>query len=230
MTYSEEEQVERLKRFGQDYGTPIMVGIALALAVFAGWRYWDKHKIEQATLATTSYEKVSSALQILEANPADQTANTELQKFAQELKQDYAGTPYATAASLQLAKRAVDGKSWAEAEKQLRWVLEQKPDEGTRTIVNVRLARVLAAKGDSAAALDLLAKETNPAFKSTVEEAKGDIYHAQGKLDQARTAYQAADAALKDRKDTRPPLEAKLADAGLAPAPRKTDDDAKAAQ
>ena len=59
MSYSEEEQVEQLKRFWQDYGTPILVGISLALAVFAGWRFWQQSQIE-ASAAAASLPAASS--------------------------------------------------------------------------------------------------------------------------------------------------------------------------
>ena len=42
MSTHDDEQIENLKRFWQDYGTPILVGASIALAVFAGWRYWQQ--------------------------------------------------------------------------------------------------------------------------------------------------------------------------------------------
>jgi predicted negative regulator of RcsB-dependent stress response len=229
VSYSEEEQIENLKRFWDDYGTFILVVAALVVAAFAGWRYWQTNKVNQATLATSVYQDVTGSIQKLQTNPADQKANTDLQKNAQKLMQDFAGTPYASSAALALAKHAVDSNDLKEAEKQLRWVLTQKPEEGTRIIATVRLARVLAGKGDTAAALALLANENDDAFVPLVQEARGDIFVAQGKTDEARKAYAAADAAAAKRAEQRPFLETKMADVGVAPAERADLDGAKAA-
>ena len=51
MSQHEDEQIENLKRFWQDYGTPILVGITIAVTVFAGWRYWQTEKVNSATKA-----------------------------------------------------------------------------------------------------------------------------------------------------------------------------------
>ncbi len=220
MSYSEEEQVERLKRFWVDYGTAILLGSALALAVFAGWRYWQKSTVESATEAANLLREVLTSSQSLQANPADKTANTELQSKAKKLQDEFAKTPHALHAGLLLAKQAVAAGDLKEAEKQLNWVLERKPETGLRVLATVRLAQVLVAKNDLAAALALLDKENEPAFAPTLEESRGDILKAQGKLEDARKAYQAADTALALRNESRPILEMKMADVGLSPAAR----------
>lgn len=101
-------------------------------------------------------------------------------------------------------------------------MLDQKPAEGIRVLATTRLARVLAAEKQHDAALALLTQEKAPGFEPTVEELKGDIYQAQGKIEDARKAYQAASAALLARDERSPVLELKMADVGLAPpAPEK---------
>ncbi len=216
MSYSEEEQVEKLKRFWQDHGTPILVGISLALAVFAGWRYWQQSHLETAAAAAAGYQAALEAAQKLTVNPDDKEANTELQRQSLKVIQDQAGTPYAVNAALLLAKRAVEVGDAKEAEKQLRWVLEQKSvDEGMRAMTTLRLARVLADKGDGKGALALLDQATEPAFMPTRDELRGDILRAAGDVAGARKAYEAAVKVLVERKESRPLLDAKLADVGV---------------
>lgn len=216
MSQHEEEQVENLKRFLKDYGTPIMVGIALALAVFAGWRLWQNDRLDQATKAATIYQDMLSAVERSHVNPQDKAGNTDVQRYAKTLKEDYAKTPYALSAGLLLARQASDRNDFKEAEKQLHWVLEQKPGEGERVLTVTRLARVMAGEKQYDAALALLDKETDAGFKPTIEELKGDIYQVQGKIPEAQKAYQAAAAALQARDERRPLLEMKMADVGLA--------------
>ncbi|MCB1656837.1 MAG: tetratricopeptide repeat protein, partial [Pseudomonadales bacterium] len=126
MSTHDDEQLENLKRFWQDYGTPIIVGASIALAVFAGWRYWQQDKLQTATIAANSYQASQDAYQKLAVNPEDKAANTDLQREAQKLLQEYPATPYASNAALLLAKRAIELKDYKEAEKQLRFVLNQE--------------------------------------------------------------------------------------------------------
>lgn len=228
MSQHDEEQIENLKRFWQDYGTPILVGVAIAVSVFAGWRYWQTEKLNASTKASTVFQDMLSAAQRSQLNPADKAADTDVQRLAKSLKDDYANTPYAINAALLQARQASDRGDNKEAEKHLRWVLEQKPSEGVRILATTRLARVLAAQKQYDAAMALLVKETNPGFAPTVNELKGDVFQAQGKPEEARKAYQAAVAALEDRDERRPLLEMKMADVGLA-APQPKEDEARTA-
>jgi len=218
----EEEQLEKLKQFMKDYGTPILVGVALAVAVFVGWRFWQNNQMDQATKASAIYQDMLSAVQRNQVNSQDKAASTDMQRYAKTLKEEYAKTPYALNAGLLLARQAADRNDFKEAEKQLRWVLEQKPGEGERVLASTRLARVLAAQKQYDAALALLSKETDAGFTPTIEELKGDIYQAQGKIPEAQKAYQVAEAALQERDERRPLLEMKMGDVGLAvPEPKK---------
>ena len=217
MSQHEEEQIENLKRFWQDYGTPILVGVAIAVSVFAGWRYWQAEKLNSATKAATVFQDMLGAAQRSQLNPDDKAASTDVQRLAKSLKDDYAGTPYAISAAMLQARHAIDRGDNKDAEKQLRWVLDQKPAEGIRVLATTRLARVLAAGKQHDAAIALLVKEKAAGFEPTLEELKGDIYQAQGKLEEARKAYQAASAALLARDERSPVLELKMADVGVAP-------------
>jgi predicted negative regulator of RcsB-dependent stress response len=221
----EEEQIESLKRFWADYGTPILVGVVLAIAVFLGWNYWQKSRLGDATKAAQAFQEMLSAVQRAQVNPADKAAVTDVQRFGKALKEEHAGTPYAVSAGLLLGRQAADRADYKEAEKQLRWVLEQKPGEAERLLATARLARVLGAQKQYDAALALLEKEKDTAgFAPTIDELKGDLYQAQGKTEKAREAYLAAAKALQERDERRPLLELKMADVGLAPLEPKKDE------
>lgn len=224
----DEEQLENMKRFWQDYGTPILVGVVLAIAVFFGWRFWQNARIDAATKGAEVFQDMLGSVQRSHLNAEDKEAATDVQRFAKTLKDDYASTPYARSAGLLLARQAVDRNDYKEAEKQLRAVLESKPSESERVLVVTRLARVLAAQKQYDDALAVLAKEKDAGFLPTIEEIRGDIYVAQGKVPEAQKAYLAAVAALAERDERRPLLELKLADVGLAPPEKASDKAAKA--
>ncbi len=215
MSTHDDEQLENLKRFWQDYGTPIVVGASVALAVFAGWRYWQQSQLETATMAANTYQSTLEAYQKTNTNPDDKAANTDLQRNAQKLTQDFTNTPYAANAALLLAKRAMENKDVKEAEKQLRWALTQKVDDGVKSLISLRLAHLLSEKGDNKGALALLSQDSNAAFTPSREELRGDILKASGDIAGAQKAYQSAAKALVERNEPRPLLDMKMADVGL---------------
>jgi predicted negative regulator of RcsB-dependent stress response len=211
----DDEQIENLKRFWQDYGTPILVGASIALAVFAGWRYWQQSEQQTASIAANAYQATQDAYKKLVANADDTAASTDLQREAQKLMQDFTKTPYAANAALLLAKRAIDLKDFKTAEKQLRFVLTQKIDDGLKSVATLRLASVLAETGDTKAALAALNSDTNPAFTPSREELRGDLLKQTGDIAGAQKAYQAAAKVLVERQEPRPVLDMKMADVGL---------------
>lgn len=223
MSSHDDEQIEALKRFWQDYGTPILVGVTLAVAAYAGWGYWQNTKVEASVKGSAVFQDMLGAAQRSQLNPEDKESVTDLQRYAKTLREDFAGTPYVHSAGLLLARQAVDRQDYKEAEKQLRLVLDAKPSESERVLVVTRLARVLAAQARYDEALVLLAKEKDKGFTPTIEEIRGDIYVAQGKVADAQKAYLAAINALEERDERRPLLEVKLSDTGMAPPVKKAD-------
>lgn len=215
MSTHDDEQIENLKRFWQDYGTPILVGASIALAVFAGWRYWQQSEQQTASIAANAYQATQDAYKKLAANADDKAASTDLQREAQKLMQDFTKTPYAANAALLLAKRAIDLKDFKTAEKQLRFVLTQKIDDGLKSVATLRLASILAETGDTKAALAALNGDTNPAFTPSREELRGDLLKQTGDIAGAQKAYQAAAKVLVERQEPRPVLDMKMADVGL---------------
>ena len=101
------------------------------------------------------------------------------------------------------------------------------PDE-TEHLVRTRLARVLAAQKKPDAALAELDQVKDASLAPLVDEIRGDIHLAKGDQARAAAAYKAADAALAGRDEARPLLALKLAEVGLEPAPRKSDEAAAA--
>lgn len=220
MAYNEDEAVESLKTWWQRYGMSLLLGVAVAGAGVAGWRWWQADQINSAAVAQTIQQQMNTAAQRSLANPDDKAANTDLQRLARQLMDEHASTPYAVDAALMLARHAVETAQLPQAEKHLRWVLDQKPDEETRLLVHTRLARVLIAKGDLAAAEEQLKAVDSPALLPLVAEIRGDLALHKNDRAAAAKAYAEADQALAERNERRPVLELKLADVGLAPADR----------
>ena len=110
--------------------------------------------------------------------------------MAEQLKSDFSGTTYAQFAALHLARIAVAENDLAAAEEQLRWVLgEASKGSDTAQLAQLRLARVLAASGDSDQALAILDSQEQGTYQASYAIARGDILLSQGKAEDARLSY-----------------------------------------
>ena len=94
--------------------------------------------------------------------------------------------------ALAAAKAAHETKDGATAKAQLKWVVEQSRHPEFAAIARVRLAGVLLDEKAYAEALQVLGAEVAPAQRVAVADRRGDVLFAQGKLDEARKAYQQA--------------------------------------
>lgn len=216
--YSEEEQLQSLKHFWEDYGNAVMVAAIVILAAFTGWRYWNMQQAKVAQESSGAYQHVLEDFQRIQNVTEPNADTTALQRDAHALMTNHPESVYAQMSGLLLARRAVDVGDMKEAEKQLRWVVEQKPVEEIRIMANLRLARVLLAKGDAKGALALLDKIDNAGFAPSVQEMRGDALLADKRPDEARQAYtKARDALVAAKLPRRPILEVKMADLGVKP-------------
>lgn len=224
MAYEDDEVVENLKNWWKKNGTALMFAVAVGLFSFAGWRYWQTTSIEAATQAQSLQQQMQMAVQRLSTNPNDKDTLAEVQRLGDQLIKDYGRTPYAQDAALLLAKVAVEGNDLAKAITLLNGVIANSGDDAEVALAQSRLARVQAAKGDFTDALNTLNKIKEASLAPVANEIRGDIFMQQNKVEDAKAAYQAADAALAARNESRPLLELKLADVGLEPAARTATD------
>ncbi len=187
---TEEEQVEALRRWWNENGRSTIVAIILALGVGFGYQGWKDYRQNQADGASDLYQRMLQVFSAPALSPEQQQIAVQL---AEQLKADYGGSTYAQFAALQLARVAVDRSDLAEAQAQLRWVLG-KADKGSdvERIAQLRLARVLAASGETEQALAILGQGGEGPYQASYAVARGDILLAAGRDDEARDAYTAA--------------------------------------
>lgn len=191
MEHTEEEQVEALKRWWEENGRSTIAGVAIALVAAFGWQGWLKYGQEQREAASDIYQQLLEVAAGAEQNPAQQG---EAERLAARLRDEYAGSTYAQFAGLQLARLAVVDGDLDSAESALREVLAEADSGGDIALVaQQRLARVVAAKGDTDAALALLATPGGQnSYQASYALVRGDILLAAGRKDEALTAYQLA--------------------------------------
>lgn len=208
---SEDEQVEALRRWWDENGRSTLAAIIIALAVGFGWQAWQRHAQGQREAASEIYQAM---LQNLGGTQVGATQLSTGVKLGEQLKADYRGSTYAQFAALHLARLAVEKGDLTDAEAQLRWVLGKASSGGdTAHITQLRLARVLAARGEPERALDILEQSDAGVYQASYAMARGDVLLQQGRADEARNAYtQALLLASNGRQEevNMPALQAKL--------------------
>lgn len=183
---TEEEQLEALKRWWNENGRSIVVGVVIALAGTFGWQSWQSNKAQQQQSASDVYQAMMRSM----GAGMPSSGGGESIGLANTLKSEYSGTAYAQFAALHLAAIAVGNGELTEAEEQLRWVLG-KATKGSDTaqVAQMRLARVLAASGQTDQALAILTEAGEGTYAASYAAAEGDILLAAGRDDEARVAY-----------------------------------------
>lgn len=184
-TYNtEEEQLEALRRWWDDNGKSIIVGVVLAVACSAGWQFWQKQNQQQREAASVIYQ------QLLQS---EGTATAQEQgATAQQLLDQFPDSSYARFAAMYLARLSVEADQLGEAQRHLRWVLSHSPTDNERDVAQLRLARVQAAAGEYDAALKILGSDKSATYAASYAIAEGDTLMMAGREDEAKQAYQKA--------------------------------------
>ncbi len=190
----EQEQLDELKTWWKMYGnlvTGILVAVALAVAGWQGWNWWQR---QQAVKASVLFSGLQTAAMQRDAKRA--------RELAGELIDKYSVTAYAGMGALLVAKIQVDAGDAQNARVQLAWAAENAKDPGLRDLARLRLATVMLDAKAYDDAMKQLAAEPGATFAPRFAELRGDVFAAQDKAAEARTAYDSAiakfDALAKD--------------------------------
>ena len=216
MVESDEEQLEVLKNWWDENGTSLVITVVVTVGAIFGYRGWEENAIEKGEAASAVYEDLVVATDNISANASGEKLRITAVSLAETLKADHADTTYAVFAALRLAKIAVAKNDLDAALEELIWALDNVSEMHLETTIRVRLSRVYMGLEDPTSAMTLLVNH-QPASGQVVsfEEAKGDIFHSLGDLDQAREAYQKALENIDDNIENLI-LELKLADLPLS--------------
>jgi predicted negative regulator of RcsB-dependent stress response len=205
----EQEQLDQLKHFWNQYGNLITWVLIACLAAFAAWNGWNWYQREQAMKAGAMFDELDKAAQ---AADADRAA-----ALFVPLKDRYPRTAFAEQGGLLLAKLQFDKGQADKAGATLTWVADNALEDEYRAMARLRLAGVLLEQKKYDEALKRLEGSTPKPFDGLVADRRGDILLAQGKKDEAKAAYQKAWQALDAKVDYRRLVEAKLTALGAAP-------------
>ena len=208
---TEEEQVEAINNWFAKNGTSLVAGIVLALGSVFGYQAWDKSVRDKGEKASGMYENLTAAVSVGPFETLSDESRSTAVFIANQLKAEYPDSTYAHFAAMQLAKLEVEAGALDSAATELQWVLDQKVDDSLAVLVRLRLAHLKLGQVEYEAALALLDQSNIDGYASAYAELRGDVYYAMDRLDDARQAYQAAVALLKEG-TTKPMLSMKLED------------------
>ncbi|KAB7628404.1 YfgM family protein [Alkalilimnicola sp. S0819] len=181
---SDMEQVEALKRWWSENGRSIIAGAVIAIVGLLGWQQWGAYQDQQALDASNEY---LAFLEQLRGDAPDGGLGR-----GERLIEKHADSPYAALAALWMASHHVEQGALEQAEARLRWASEQADGEHFRELASLRLANVLLARADPAAALAVLERIDQGAYSALAGELRGDAHAARGEREQAAASYRAA--------------------------------------
>ncbi|MDP6374299.1 MAG: tetratricopeptide repeat protein [Pseudomonadales bacterium] len=198
-TLNEEEQIEQLKKWWDENGTSLLVGLVLAVGAVVGWRWYDASQARAVEEASQLYDsfvnaegeaRISLGTQIDERIPA---------------------TSYQVLSLFYRAREAHDAGDVEATEALLREALAAAPDATLADLARLRLARVVQQLERSDEALTTLFEIRSSGFRTHALELKGDIHMARKERTLAHEAYREAVEALAEN-ENRPVLEMKMHD------------------
>lgn len=211
---SDEEQLNSLKNNTKKYSSTVISGVLIALIAYSGWTYWQNKQQGEAQLQTAKVQQLMD--QAATVDVKDDNAWNSLTKTADEIVKNYPDSVQAIQTQLMLAKLAFERNDYATAEKALMKVENAKvDDQGLIHVVKLRLAYSQLAQDKFDDALKSLSAVTDPAFKATADEARGDVYVAKNDIENAKKAYMSAWDGLLERQQERQILQIKLESVGV---------------
>lgn len=198
----EQEKLGDLKAWWARFGNYVTAGVtvvALLIAANQGWKYYTG---KQATEAASLYFALSDAATKNEAAKAKDAVAQLVEKFP--------STGYASRGALLAAKVAFDAGDLPGAKTQLDWVVANSKELEITSIARLRLAAVLLDQKQYDAAIAALDAKHSGSFDGLFLDMKGDVFNLQGKLADAKTAYEAALVKLDPKGSTKQYTQVKL--------------------
>ena len=209
--YDEHEQGEIVKKWLQENGSAIIMGLVIAFGGLFGFKQWQAWQLNNKQQAYAEFEVMN---QLLTAGQLDSA----MANF-QNLQDKHANSPYASLAALQMSRVRLEVKQPDLALKHYRFVLDHGEPMAIRVVARERLARLLLDQNQAAEALELVQGQTDIAgFESRYAETRGDILFSLGRKPEAIAAYQEALDTLESGAGDRAALQLKLESLGIVQA------------
>ena len=199
---AEEETVESLKQWWAENGKQLIILVVLGFAAFMSWLVWTNSENANLDSASDMYEEILALAVTDSGQPGTLLIPQDSERIIElgaQLRSEHSGSTYAKLGSLFAAQQSVRSDDLDAAETSLQWILDNEQggllseaDEGLLLTANLRLGRIILAKGDAERALALVNNIAPKTFEAGYSELRGDIYTVMGRDVDARDAYIAA--------------------------------------
>lgn len=180
----EQEQLDQIKHFWNQYGNAITWALIVVLGAFASWNFYQYWQRSQAAQAAALFDEVERSLQVADAG--------RIERVFAEIKDRFGSSAYAQQAGLLVAKQQMSAGKPDAAQAALTWVAEQSGDAGYQAVAKLRLAGLLMDAKKYDEALKWLGGDFPASFEALVADRKGDVLALQGNKSQAVAHYQKA--------------------------------------
>lgn len=182
----EQEKLDALRAWWERYGTLVAVAVFVIVAAIVGWRGWQWYQGHQATQAMGYFEALQSA-----AAQDGEESVARIQAASTTLRDSFPASGYTSRGVLVAAAALIERDKLDAAREQLQWLSTQGKDPSLSALARLRLAGVLLEQEQYDQAL---AQLSNPpaSFAALYADRRGDILLAQGKIAEARAAWQSA--------------------------------------
>jgi len=207
---TEEEQIEAIKKWIKENGLAVVAGLVIGIGALFGWRAWGDYQDNAAASASALYGEFQLSL-----NAKDKESMNLLQ---QQFITDYASSPYASLASLAMAKKAVEDQDTQTAKQNLQWVLDNSKQSQIKQTAKIRLIALLISNKEFDDALSALDVKESGGYTGIYEELRGDVLLAKGDIAAANSAYDKALQSEGLSSASREIITAKLANTNTLPA------------
>lgn len=180
----EQDQIDAFKAFWNRWGNTLLTVLTVVLLTIAGWRGWGWWQQKQTAEASVVYERLRQAVEKKDLGQVKQVQG--------ELFEKYSGTIYGSMGALVAARAYHDGGDLKAAKAPLQWAVDKAKEPEHRLVARLRLAGILLDEKAYDEGLKLLAVEDTGAYAGAFADRRGDLLLAQGKREDARSAYRQA--------------------------------------
>ena len=194
---SEEEQVDKLKKWWDSNGKQIIAGAVLGLAGIFGWNYYVDYQDSQALNARALYLSYAS-----------DSANVGVYD---KLIKDHPSSSYADQATLLMAKYLFEAENYSLALDALKPLMSRENSVIASTAA-LRSASLYLELGQHQEALAVLNMDNANEFSGLFYNLSGDVYLDLGNNEEARNSYALAIENITDNSSLSQLIQIKLDD------------------